>query len=360
VKRAPAFLLLATLAPAAGARSSGLGEATTLGELTRKAATIALASPAGSLSEGRALVFVEESWRGAPAGTFLEIGGLPPLAPGPHGLWLLYLAEGSRGLLPLGGERGAIPIDPFSDVHLVDHARGLLVLADLPGEDLFQHLAGGLESPSSRVGEDAAADLLRLPAGYARRIDGAFLAAAIEREQGPTSMRSSLLRLLGARGLAGDAPVVLREATSGPAEMLPLVGGIAREVPGATEGLAASLEGGAEETRLRIVRALAAAGDATATWALGRVVLSDSSPVVRIEALSALARPGGPVDGSILFHALATGNPGERTLAARAILLRGSPADLEALRALAGSVAEVGGVLREPGRAFIRTVRTRQ
>jgi hypothetical protein len=309
-----------------------LVEGTTLAELSRRASAIVLASPTAASAGGHALVRVEESFRGAVPGSVLEISALPPSAPLPGSLLLLYLAETPRGLVVLGGERGAIPIDLFADAPLLHHARGLVALADPSDERLLVHLADDLASPSARVREDAAAEIARMPAHLSRSLEGEALWRALTDEEGPSMMRVLVLAVLAARGLEADAPILVREVLEGPPDSVPLAGQAASAVPGATQRLVASLGSAPEDGRVRLASALGFSRDPIATRTLESLVLGDPSPRVRLEALAALARPGGAVDGSALFHVLATGGSTEKTLAATVLLLRGSESDRQALR----------------------------
>jgi hypothetical protein len=334
-----AAALLASPAP------GGETGSTTLAELARRAEAVVVGRAVGSPSPGTVRFQIEEGIRGWTP--FADVRAFPGVAdefdPSGAQTWLLYLGRPTGGLRRvLGGERGAVPLVGDAGLDVLEAARALAPLADLPDERLRDALAAQIRSASPRVREDAGEALSRLPRALLRGIAPSLLAEALAREEGPTPSRGAILRVLAARAEARDLPALRREVEEGPEELFPLLAEPLRSIEGGASTLALAFRGLPRSRRLATIRLLGEVGGSFAREIL-RAVLAGSDPEARLAAIEAMgAFPG---NGEDLLLALSTGVEAEARAAVRAILLAGNGEDRALLRALAGSIPAARALL---------------
>lgn len=293
------------LVPVLAAALSAQQQATTLADLASRASVIAVATALRfadpSPDESRIVFRCDELLRG-PAGPEFAVSepagrccgrALPAIAPGDR--VLLFLQGSAPVLLPLGGDRAAMP----ADAELVAHVRALLQAPDAGSTTRL--LLQALQSQQPRVRADAELALPARPAFAADAADRQALLQALADELRHSSTRApalaaAALRFGGAPALPPLLDLYLGAAADDQASALRRVLLAAGPAARTDALLGASLGGalGDDVRRLRACELLQAAPDPAALPLLDALLQPGSTPRIALAAAEALLAAGVP------------------------------------------------------------------
>jgi hypothetical protein len=289
------------LVPALAAALAAQQQATTLADLAARASVIAVATAlrfADPSPDTSRIVFrCDEVLRGAAGPEFAvsEPAGrccgraLPAIAPGDR--VLLFLQGSGPLLLPLGGDRAAMP----ADAELVAHVRALLQAPDAASTTRL--LLQALQSQQPRVRADAELALPARPAFAAGAADREALLAALadELHRGSTrapALAAAAVRFGGAPALPPLIDLYLGAAADDQATALRRVL-LAAEPAARTDALLGRTLGD-DVRRLRACELLQMAPDPAALPLLDALLQPGSTPRIALAAAEALLAAGVP------------------------------------------------------------------